>query len=363
MTRPRTAVAVAITAAAVLTSAACTGGSSGSASTSAAPASTSSAPTASPTQPKPKPRPKPAPRKNPYTGVGPVPKQSTIAVKIDDTAPGRPQVGIGMADIVYVEAVEGGLTRIAAIFGTHHPTAVGYVRSTRPSDPDLLFQFGKITEAYSGGAHDSLPRLYRSGIRSWSNDGGARFYSRRARAASSYINLVVNLKRVASVVHTPHPHDIGWTFAASLKGLKLPVKKGYTVRTEVTGSYRRGVGTPVVFHYSRKLGKYVRYIGGVPQRTSTGHLVTARNVIVQKCRVVPHPRDTDINGNPSQFTYTVGHGNAVIFRNGNRIDGTWSRPHVKNGTVWRTRNGARIPLAPGNTWIILVRKGVPVFTH
>ena len=363
MTRTRTAVAAAIAATTLLTSAACTGGSGRSASTSAAPVSTSSLPGTPTTPNKPKPKPQPKPQKNPYTGVGPVPQRSTVAVKIDDTAPGRPQVGINMADIVYVEAVEGGLTRLAAIFGTHHPKAVGYVRSTRPSDPDLLLQYGKITEAYSGGAHDSLPRLYRSGIRSWSNDGGAGFYRRRPRAASSYINLVLNVNRVASVVNTPHPHDVGWTFAPSLKGLKLPTKKGYTVRTEVTGSYRRGVGTPVVFHYSRKLGKYVRYIGGVRQVTSTGNPVVARNVIVQKCRVVPHPQDTDINGNPSQFTFTVGHGNAVIFRNGKRIDGTWTRHHLKDGTVWRTRKGTPIPLAPGNTWIILVRKGVPVFTH
>ena len=81
-----------------------------------------------------------------------------IAVKIDDTAPGRPQVGIDKADIVYIEEVEGGLTRLAAVFGTNKP-AVGYVRSTRPSDPDLLLQYGKITEAYSGGARDSLPRV------------------------------------------------------------------------------------------------------------------------------------------------------------------------------------------------------------
>jgi hypothetical protein len=356
MRRTRTTVTAVIIASTMLASAACTGSNSPD-NTTAAPRATPPVPTTS--QPNPKPKPAPEPLKNPYTGIGPVPKRSTIAVKIDDTAPGRPQVGINKADIVYVEAVEGGLTRLAAIFGTYKPKAVGYVRSTRPSDPDLLLQYGKITEAYSGGAHDSLPRLYRSGIRSWRNDGGAGFFRRKARAASSYINLVVNLNGVASVVNTPHPHDIGWTFDPSLKG--LPTTNGYTVRTEVTGSYAHG--TPVVFHYSRKMGKYVRYIDGVPQHSSTNNPVTARNVIVQKCRVVSHPADTDINGNPSQFTYTVGHGPAVIFRNGKRIDGTWTRHRLKDGTVWRTKSGKRIPLAPGNTWVILIRKGIPVFAH
>ncbi len=78
---------------------------------------------------------------NPLTGLPGVPKTPLIAVKIDDTAPGRPQVNIDKADIVYIEAVEAGLTRLAALFGTNKPT-VGYVRSTRPADPDLLRQYG-----------------------------------------------------------------------------------------------------------------------------------------------------------------------------------------------------------------------------
>lgn len=357
MRRTRSTVTAVIIASTMLASAACTGSGSSEPSTQPAPVTT---PTETKT-PAPKPKAKPKPKVNPFTGFGPVPRRSTIAVKIDDTAPGRPQVAINKADIVYVEAVEGGLTRLAAIFGTYHPKAVGYVRSTRPSDPDLLLQFGKITEAYSGGAHDSLPRVRRAGIRSWSNDAGARFYARRARAASSYINLVLNLNRVASVVKTPRPHDIGWTFARSLKGLHLHTKKGFTVRTEVTGSYAHG--TPVVFHWRRKLNKYVRFIGGVPQYSSTHHLVAARNVIVQKCRIHSHPKDTDVNGNPSQFTVTVGRGPAVIFRNGKRIDGHWVRKRYKDGTSWLTKSGKHIPLAPGNTWVILIHKGIPVFAH
>jgi len=355
MTRLRHVVAPSIVASVLLASAGCTSsGGSDPTSSAPAPARTSSSSSSSSSRPSTAPEPVAA---NPFTGIGPVPNRPTIAVKIDDTAPGRPQLGINKADIVYIEAVEGGLTRLAAIFGTYKPPAVGYVRSTRPSDPELLLQYGKITEAYSGGAHDSLPRVRRSGIRSWSNDAGARFYSRRSRA-SSYINLVLNLARVADVVRTPFPQDIGWTFDARLTG--VPTRKGMVVRTEVTGSYRHG--TPVVFKYSAKRHKYLRYIDGAVQYADGGAPVAATNVIVQKCKVRPHPQDTDVNGNPSQFTYTVGTGPAVIFRDGKRIDGTWTRHKPSGGTVWRTTTGTRIPLAPGNTWVVLVRKGVPVFS-
>jgi hypothetical protein len=300
------------------------------------------------------PAPPPVAAKNPYTGIGPVPTTPVIAVKIDDTAPGRPQLGIDKADIVYVEAVEGGLTRLAAIFGTDKPS-VGYVRSTRPSDPDLLLQYGKITEAYSGGAHDSLPRVRASGITSWSNDAGAPYYSRVTRE-SDYINLVLNLAQVAKKTKSPRPKSNGWTFSPSLTG--LPSVAGTDLRTTVTGSYSGG--TPVEFRYSPRLKKYVRYIDGVAQVAADGKAVTATNVIVQQCKIVSHPEDTDVDGNPSQFTYTVGTGKVSVFRQGKRINGTWSRPKLASGTSLRTLAGKPLPLDPGNTWVVLIRNGIAV---
>ncbi len=88
---------------------------------------------------------------NPLTG-GKVSQNPVVAVKIEDTAAGRPQVGIDKADIVYIEQAEGGLTRILAIFNTTLPT-VEPVRSTRAGDPELASQFGPILYVASGGSH------------------------------------------------------------------------------------------------------------------------------------------------------------------------------------------------------------------
>jgi hypothetical protein len=355
MIAPRRTVTVSTAALLLLTTAACTGGSHNSTASSGALSTSSRASTSA--KPAPKRARKPAAR-NPFTGIGPVPKTPTIVVKIDDTPPGRPQVGINRADIVYVEAVEGGLTRLAAVFGTNKPTRVGYVRSTRPSDPDLFLQYGKITEAYSGGAHDSLPRVHQSGIRSWSNDAGAPYYFRVSRYASSYINLELNVAKVARHTKTPRPKFIGWTFSKSLRGLRT--SRGTDVRTEVTGSYRNGAGTPIEFRWTPSLHAYVRYIGGVAQRASDGRRITTKNVIVQRCRVISHPQDRDVLGNPAQFTYTVGSGNVSVFRNGKRIDGRWSRRHLAGGTRLVAANGRQIPLMPGKSWVILIRRGAPV---
>lgn len=39
-----------------------------------------------------------------------------LIVKIDDTKMAHPQIGLEQADIVYIEQVEGGLTRLAAVY-------------------------------------------------------------------------------------------------------------------------------------------------------------------------------------------------------------------------------------------------------
>ena len=80
-------------------------------------------PTKSSAKPAPKPKPKPKPPAgNPLTGVGKPSSNGVVAVKIDDTANGRPQMNLDKADIVYIEQVEGGLTRLLAIYNTQLPT-------------------------------------------------------------------------------------------------------------------------------------------------------------------------------------------------------------------------------------------------
>jgi hypothetical protein len=80
-----------------------------------------------------------------------------LAVKIDDTNMAHPQIGLEDAEIVYIEQVEGGLTRLAAIYSTVIPERVGPVRSARISDIDILSQFGRVAFAYSGAQRKLLP--------------------------------------------------------------------------------------------------------------------------------------------------------------------------------------------------------------
>ena len=87
-----------------------------------------------------------------------------LVVKIDDTPAAHPQAGLEDADIVYIEQVEGGLTRLAAVFSSKIPDVVGPVRSARISDIELLEQFGRVAFAYSGAQSKLLPVIAQANL-------------------------------------------------------------------------------------------------------------------------------------------------------------------------------------------------------
>ena len=60
--------------------------------------------------------------------------------------------------MVYEEVVEGGYTRLAAIFNSHDPDRVGPVRSVRKTDQSIVWPIGGIF-AYSGGAQYAIDSI------------------------------------------------------------------------------------------------------------------------------------------------------------------------------------------------------------
>ena len=325
MTPLRSAVGIAVAASLALT-AACTSSSKSANSSSPAPASSAAAP----------------PPKSPLTGLA-ASNNPVIAVKIEDTALGRPQVGVDKADIVYIEQVEGGLTRLIAFFNSKLPHAVEPVRSVRPSDPELAEQFGNIILVASGGSRAGIAPLLRSPLKKVINDRGGPGFNRDPNRQAPE-NLRADLTTIAKAVHGPKAKSIGLTWSTKLTG---PSKPGTVIRTKIGN-------TDVGFQWQAKLHRYARIIDGAVQKTASGTVINTPNVVVQFCQITEYSADRDVLGNPAQFTKTVGQGKAVVFRNGRRIDGTWSRPSAQDGTTLKSTNGRPIALSPGGAWFVLV---------
>ena len=65
------------------------------------------------------------------------------------------------------------------------------------------------------------------------------------------------------------------------------------------------------FSWDAAIGRYVRFIDGVTAEAADGKPIATPNVIVQFCTVTAYPQDVDVNGNPSQYTHTIGTGHGV----------------------------------------------------
>ncbi|MEP7193681.1 MAG: DUF3048 domain-containing protein [Actinomycetota bacterium] len=300
----------------------------------------------------PSPTPKPTPTVvavNPLTGLPPLPTGPVIAVKVDDTAAGRPSLGLEKADVIYIEEAEGGLSRMMAVFAGAKPK-VRAVRSVRASDPELLGQYGKIIFVASGGGGSSLPTLDHSDLLSVINDRGQVGFNRDPSRPAPY-NLESDLAKVSAAVKGPGVRDVGFTWAA-LDPRLATATAAPTVSTRV-GS------TTVSFVWDPAAASYVRTVDGRPLLAASGAPVAKPNVLVQYCEITADRSDVDVKGNPSKYTHTTGTGRVVLFRNGKRIVGTWSRPGITARTTFKDAAGKPLLLARGGTFVALVSPGAP----
>jgi hypothetical protein len=257
-----------------------------------------------------------------------------IAVKVENTAAARPQVGLSQADIVFVQEVEGAQTRLVAVYHSRLPTRLGPVRSARTTDAQLLPLFGKPGLVYSG-ANGRVQRKL---------DGASLvpvFRITRDRRRVAPHNVFVDLRQVARTEKPGKARPIGWTFA------REPSQRG---RPDDTAVSKVGNDT---FGFAYAKGRYTvtwrgaRYIDGDNEAVTR-----ADNVVIMRVRNVLDG-NRDVRGSASVLSETVGRGKVTLYRDGVRIDGAWSRSTSSAPLRFTDASGRDIALKPGQTWVTL----------
>lgn len=279
-----------------------------------------------------------------------------LVVKVENAPVSRPQSGLDLADLVYEEIVEGGITRFLAVFHSTDADLVGPVRSVRPSDPDIAAAFGGLF-AYSGGIPRFLDALRKTpGISDVGVDvlgeGPDKPYSRRpGRPAPN--NLYTSTPKVYAKA-PPRANRPPARFADFLPAGQPFAATGAAPAVNLTAT----VGTTrVVFDYDPASRTY-RRTGLV----EGGGAVAPANVIVQFTRY-QETEETDLTNATVEKATTVGSGDALILAGGMAVRGRWSRPSASTYTTYTDANGAPIRLLPGRTWVELARTGAPATTR
>ncbi|MFG2957677.1 DUF3048 domain-containing protein [Streptomyces sp. NPDC048291] len=268
---------------------------------------------------------------------------SVLAVKIDNVAGARPQTGLESADVVYAEQVEGGLSRLMAVYATRLPEVVGPVRSARESDLELLRQFDRPTLAFSGAQRKLLPLIGRAPLRPESPaEASGAYYRGGGRPAPHNLYL-----RPAEVMPDGAPGR-----AALTTGFRYgPAPAGGTATASRTVRYPAARFT---FTWSGDRSRWLVSMDGTPARTTAGDRLAPATVVVQHVRVRASAYH-DVLGNNTPFTETVGSGKAEVLRDGRAFEATWSRPEATAGTTFTGTDGGPVNLADGQVWVVFAK--------
>lgn len=277
-----------------------------------------------------------------------------LVVKIDDTPPAHPQAGLEEADVVYIEQVEGGLTRLAAVFSSKIPKVVGPVRSARISDIEILQQYGRAAFAYSGAQKKLLPVIASANLE---NLGAQRqspeiYASDPLRLAPTAMmlqaqKLMANTAAANLAIAKSKP--VGWSFGdAPDTGTAISSVKVSWPANSYDATW------------SAQQKRWLLAFRGTADLSAAGSQLGPTTFVIQTVSITPSEYHDKVGG-VTPYSATVGKGTGYILRDGLAIAANWNRPSGNAGTTWTDMTGQEIKFAPGQIWIALVDKE-PVFT-
>lgn len=277
-----------------------------------------------------------------------------LVVKIDDTAAAHPQAGLEDADVVYIEEVEGGLTRLVAVFSSKIPDVVGPVRSARISDIELLEQFGRVAFAYSGAQSKLLPviadaNLENLGAQRQGRDIYANDPARRAPTAMMLQAKTLMEKVAAQGSSIAVSKSAGWAFG--------DIGETGTAISSVKVSWP---ANSYDVAWSQSENRWLLSQRGLPDLAASGSQLGPTTFVIQFVLITPSEYFDKVGG-VTPFSATVGSGKGFILRDGMAIAAIWHRPIAQAGTSWTLPTGEEILFAPGQIWVALTDKQ-PVFT-
>jgi hypothetical protein len=279
-----------------------------------------------------------------------------LVVKIDDTRNARPQVGLEFADVVYIEQVEGGLTRLAAVFSSTIPARIGPVRSARISDIDLFAQYGRVAFAYSGAQQKLLPVIRSANL---SDVGAMRrgpvFYETdpsRIQPFAMFLNaqtLMANEIEKGTVIDSAK--NVGWNFSQKLEN------QGF----EISDAIIHWPAQKYSASWDTASKRWFLSVNSEPDLSDSGNNLGPTTLVIQLVSITPSEYGDKFGGN-TPFSQTVGTGKAYVLRDGTVIAATWNRLDSLSPTTWTDATGAEIKFAPGQIWVALTDRE-PDFTR
>lgn len=269
-----------------------------------------------------------------------------VAVMINNLKDAMPQSGIARADVIYEMLVEGGITRLMALYSDYSDLdKIGPVRSARHYFDRKALEFDAIYvhAGQSYIAEDDIKRLGVNDINGLTMEG---FYRDNSRVAPH--NLYTSTKGIDQEIEkngysTKKDSSYKRSFAFNAQDT---VPQGNTA-SKITTAFN--AGRKPWFEYDANTRTYKRFQYGEPQiDDQTGEQLAFKNVIIQFADHEPIPHeDKLININ------LTASGDGYYASDGSVIPITWTKSSDSSVTRYYTMDGKELKMNPGKTWITL----------
>lgn len=285
---------------------------------------------------------------NPLTGIKNLPKANfdirPVAVMVNNISVAQKvQTGLNAADIIYETEVEGGVTRLMAVFKDFSTVGqVGSVRSARYPYVDLALGHDAIYVHCGQDPTYCAPHL--KDIDDVSVDTGTAGAKRIKNGLASEHTLYVFGKdlwpSLAQKFKTETTNSLWQNFAA----------EDETVTLTGGGADRVEIPFPLlktVFNYDKNTGLYTRYSKGAEMKDYvTNESVTVKNIFILLTSISDYPdgkhRRVNLNG-----------GNGYYVTNGTYTQIKWQKGGEKSPIKITDTNGAEIKVSAGKSWVCI----------
>ena len=260
------------------------------------------------------------------------------AVMLSSDKEARPLSGIAEADVVFeMPVVNNGFTRMMAVYQCNRPNEVGSIRSSRLDFLPLALGLNAIY-AHFGGEHEVLEELNKGVI---DNIDGLKYdgtiYYRKGsipRPHNAFTDFSLLAQAVTQLGYKTDNTNIVYPHDKNDKSVDL-----------IQPPTLFNKGFDVVWKYDQAKNSYLRWRAG-SQEIDKNNLkqVDAKNVVIMKTTWAPINKDYI-------RVKTVGSGQAVVYKNGEEIKGTWDKKDDNSKQYFYDLNNKEIKFTPGNIWI------------
>lgn len=275
-----------------------------------------------------------------------------IAVMIDNDADYYgPQSGLENAYLIYEIYVEGGSTRMMALFDggmmtdEEKETRIGPVRSSRHYFLDFALENDAVY-AHCGFSPRAQSEISSRGVNNINGLYESTPFFRYSEYNNGWHNLYTSYDRLYAAAENSH----GYRMTGDEK-----LNYRETMEIPGTGDAATGISIPyrqytMSYRYDEEAGRYLREKRGSAHTMQSGVQLSATNILILKMTNVPL---NDGENKDRQDLYDTGSGEGIYITGGKAQAITWEKSDRSARTHYRL-NGEELFLNPGVTIVQIV---------